>query len=233
MSDAFPWPWAFEYSPGIRWEIEPPGIFANSTLRFCKNFEFYSAQQWTLQYGLMPYAGQVSGPITFQSVPLNGGNLFLIDVPPAITATWKPGRYTWQCFRQASGTNVDLTQRFFVSTGTIIVQADLTAPGAVDTRGRWQKIVDAFDAMMLETAPDTAYEVAIGRGTIAGQSIKGWTKQELIAFHDYALHMAGNESRIKARRGGAPNPRYKYAFMTGAGNGGRGINGFPDLYPPT
>lgn len=230
--DSFPWPWSFQYSPGIRWEIEPEGIFANSTLRFCKNFECFPATQWTLQYGLMPTAGQISGPITFQSTPLNGGNIFLIDVAPAVTSTWKPGRYTWQCFRQASGTNVDLTQRFFVSTGTIIVSRDLTQPGSQDSRGPWQQIVDVFTAMMLDTAPDTAYEIALGRGMIAGQSIKGWTKEDLIKYHDYALHMAGNEQRIQNARGGAPNPQFKYAVMSGRGNGWAG-NGFPDLYPPT
>lgn len=227
---AFPWPWASQYSPGIRWEIEPEGIFANSTLRFCKLFECFPATQWTLQYGLTPTAGQISGPITFNSVPLNGGNIFLIDVAPAITATWKPARYTWQCFRQASGTNTDLTQRFFVSTGTIIVSPDLTLPGSQDTRGPWQKIIDSFDEMIQATSLDTAYEIAIGRGTIAGQNIKGWTKQELVAFHNYALHMAGNEQRIKNRQGGAPNPQFKFGVMSGSGNGWA-TNGFPQPAP--
>lgn len=228
--DAFPWPWAFPYSPGIRWEIEPEGIYANSTLRFCKNFQATPASCWTLQYGLMPYAGTLSGPITFSSTPLNGGNIFLINVAPAVTATWKPGRYTWQCFAQASGNNSDLTQRFFVSTGTIAVFPDLTQPGAIDTRGKWQRIVDEIEAMIFATAGDTAQEISIGRGTIAGQSIKGWTRADLTAFHDYALHMAGNEQRVKDRRGGAPNPRIKYAFMGGAGNG-NAYNGFPS-FPP-
>lgn len=230
MSDAFPWPWNYPYSPGIRWEIEPDGIYTNSTLRFCKEFPIYTADEWTLQYGLTPYAGQLSGPITFDSTQLNGGPIFLISVPPAITATWKPGRYTWQCFAQASGTNSDLTQRYFVSTGTITVFADLTAPGAVDTRGKWQKIADEVECLILATAGDTASEISIGRGTIAGQSVKGWTKQELIALHDYALHMAGNEQRIRNRRGGAPNPRVKYAYMGGRGSG-YAFNGFP-AFPP-
>ena len=176
--DGFPWPWPYLYSPGIQWEIEPEGLFCNSTLRFCKNFPAWSAQLWQLQYGLMPYAGQTSGPITFQSTALNGGPLFLVTVPPAITSAWKPGRYTWQCFREASGAARTRSSAVFVSTRTIIVQQDLTAPGAVDTRGRWQQIIDAFDAMLLETTPDTAYEIALGRGTIAGQNIKGWTKVE-------------------------------------------------------
>jgi hypothetical protein len=42
--------------------------------------------------------------------------------------------------------------------------------------------------------------------------------------------MAGNEQRIKDRRGGAPNPRVKYGIFSGQGNG-RGYNGFP-LAPP-
>jgi len=231
----FPWPWAFDYSPGAIYEIEPDGLYANATLRFCKNFEIYPATYWTLQYGLVPYAGALSGPITFQSAPLNGGNIQLINVLPSITKAWAVGRYTWQCFAQvtsagATALGIDPSTRYFVSTGTIVVFPDLTQPGAVDTRGKWEKIVDEIEAMLLDTAGWTQQKISMGRGTIAGQSIEGWTKEDLIKFHDYALHMAGNEARIKARRGGAPNPRIKYGVMSGQWNG-YAFNGFPS-YPP-
>ncbi len=226
----FPWPWLYPYSPGAQFEIEPPGIYANSTLRFCKLFPQFPASQWTLKYGLVPYAGTLQGRISFDSTQLNGSDWFLIDVAPAVTKPWKPGRYTWQCFAQASGTNADLTQRFFVSTGTIIIFPDLTDVQNSDTRGKWQKILDEIDAMIESIAGDTQEEIAIGRGTIAGQTLKGWDRERLISFRDYALHMAGNEQRIRDIRGGAPNPRYKYAVMGGSGNG-RAFNGFPD-YPP-
>lgn len=225
---AFPWPWQYPYSPGVQYEIEPEGLYANSTLRFCKQFPCFPATQWTLQYGLTPYAGQLSGPLTFQGTSLNGGDIFLVNVPPAVTATWQKGRYQWQCFAQASGVNPDLTQRLFVSTGTIAVFADLTAPGAQDTRTKWEKILDEVDDMILATAGDTAEEISIGRGTIAGQSIKGWKREDLIQFRDYAAHMAGNDQRIRDRRGGAPNPRVKYAVMGGRGNG-FAFNGFPSF----
>jgi hypothetical protein len=229
--DLFPWPWLYPFSPGPQYEIEPAGIYANSSLRFCKNWEVYPAQDWTLQYGLAPYAGTMSGPITFSSVPLNGGPIQLISVPPAITGQWKPGRYTWQCFALYIGTDTNLIgHRNYVSSGTIVVFADLTQPGSTDTRGPWQKIYDEILEMLLATSGDTQMEVSIGRGTIAGQTLKGWTKQELIAYADYALHMAGNDQRGRDRRGGAPNPRYKYAVMQGGGFGA-GVNGFP-LFPP-
>ena len=227
----FPWPWIYPYSPGAQFEIEPPGIYANSTLRFCKLFPQYPAGLWTLQYVLVPYAGTRQGPITFQSTQLNGSEWFLVSVPASVTTTWQPGRYTWQCFAQSiQGVNACYPDRFYVSQGTIIVFPDLTNTGAVDTRGKWQKILDEIDDMILETAGNPMEEVAIGRGTIAGQTLKGWDMERLVNFRDYALHMAGNEQRIKDIRGGAPNPRYKYAVMIGSGNG-RAFNGFPD-YPP-
>lgn len=214
MATVFPWPWLYPYSPGAQFEIEPQGIYANATLRFAKFFTQYPASTYTLQYGLAPYAGTLSGPITFSSVPLNGSDWHLISVLPATTKTWTPGRYTWQCFAQL---NSDATNRDYISTGTIIVNPDLTLPGAVDTRGKWQKILDEIDDMIIATAGDTAEEVQIGRGTIAGQSIRGWSRLDLINFRDYAAHMAGNEARVKAARGGAPNPRYKYAVMGNQG----------------
>jgi hypothetical protein len=228
--EPFPNPWPYDYSPGAAFEIEPEGLYANSTLRFIKILPCYPASQWTLQYGLVPYAGKMSGPITFQSAPFNNTDIHLVDLDASVTGQWAEGRYTWQCFAQASGSNSDLTDRFFVSTGTIVVFADLTAASSLDTRGKWQKILDEIDAMILATAGDGYQEIAIGRGTIAGQSIKGWTRQDLIHFRDYAESKAGNEQRIRDGRGGSPNPRFKYAVMGGVGNG-VARNGFP-AFPP-
>lgn len=231
--DLFPWPWLYPYSPGVMFEIEPAGIYQNATLRFCKNLWNYPASYWTLQYGLVLKAGQMSGPILFSSVPLNGGDVQLIQVEPAITKTWVPGTYQWQCFAQvtsagATALGIDPSTRNYISTGTIVVFADLTSVGALDTRGKWQQIVAEIEAMILATAGYTSQKIAIGRGTIAGQSIEGWTRHDLIAFHNYALEMANNEQRIKDRRGGAPNPRVKYGVMGGAQQG-LATNGFPSF----
>jgi len=231
----FPTPWIWPYSPGVAWEIEPSGIYANSTLRFCKILEQYPATYWTLEYGMVPWAGATTGPILFDSAPLNGGNIHLIDVVPAVTAQWAPGRYSWQVFAQvtsdgATALGIDPTTRNYLSKGLISVFPDLTTAGAVDTRGRWQKILDEIDQMIESIAGDTQEEISIGRGTIAGQSLKGWDREKLLAFRDYAMHMAGNEQRIKNGQAGAPNPRYKYAVMTGGGQG-YAWNGFPDVIP--
>ena len=229
--DFWPFDWGYPYSPGLRWEIEPEGIYQNATLRFLKLFPNYAPQQWTLQYGLVPIRGQLSGPITFSSVPWpNNGDYFLIQVPASITKAWAPTNYQWQCFAQASGTNPYPLARHFVSTGVIQVFEDLTSAGASDSRTRWERILDEVDAMIFATAGNPMEEVAIGRGTIAGQTLKGWDMEKLVAFRDYALHMAGNERRVKDRRGGAPNPRYKYAVMTAGGNG-YAYNGYPDFIP--
>lgn len=227
------WPW--QYPPAAKWLIEPPGLYRGATLWFCKLFEFYPATDWTLNYGLVPQAGQLSGPILFSSVPLNGGNVHLVTVPAAITAAWAAQKYEWQLFARvtsqgATNLGIDPTTNVYLSTGQIVVFPNLTVAGAVDSRGKWQKILAEIEAMILATAGDSQQEVSIGRGTIAGQSIKGWTRQELIAFHDYALHMAGNETRIRNRRGGAPNPRVKYGVVGGSG-AGWASNGFPDIFP--
>lgn len=227
----FPWPWPYPYSPGARFEIEPQGIFANASLRFVKLFADFPATYWTLEYGLVPYAGAISGPIRFQSTQLNGSDWHLIDVEPPTTKNWLPGRYSWQCFAQVNPTGaaalgIPVTSRVNISQGTIFVSPDLTIEGAVDTRGKWQKILDEIDAMILATAGDTQQEISMGRGTIAGQTIKGWTREDLIKFRDEALHHAGNEARIKAVKGGAPNPRFKYGVM-GGGGAGMAFNGYP------
>lgn len=234
MPEFFPWPWPYPSSPGAQFEIEPQNIYANATMRFVKLFTQFPAGLWTLEYGMVPYAGATTGPITFKSTQLNGSEFFLIDVPPTVTKLWIPGKYSWQCFAKVTDEGVtvlgiDPSTRIFISRGTIIIDADLTTVGATDTRTKWQKILDEIDAMILATAGDTQQEISMGRGTIAGQSIKGWTRQDLINFRDYAAHQASNDTRIQARKGGAPNPRVKYAVMGGGGSGYAG-NGFPD-YP--
>lgn len=235
MADFFPWPWPYPYSPGARFEIEPQGIYANASMRFVKLLANFPAGFWTLQYGMVPYAGAISGPITFQSTQLNGSDWHLIDVEPPVTKNWIAGKYSWQCFAQvnsagAAALGIPLTSRVFISRGTIFVEPDLTNTGAVDTRGKWQKILDEIDAMILATAGDTQQEISMGRGTIAGQTIKGWTRQDLLNFRDYAAHEAGNETRIAAVKGGAPNPRFKYAVMGGQWQG-MATNGFPETIP--
>lgn len=232
---AFPTPWNYGWSPGAIFEIEPPGIYANATLKFIKILPCYPAGDWVLQYGFVPFAGQISGPITFQSAPFNSTDIHLIDVVPAITKLWAPQRYKWQVFAQvtsqgAANLGIDSSTRNYLSTGMIDVFADLTITSSLDTRGFWQKIVDKIDQMILDTAEDAYEEIAIGRGTVAGQNIKGWQRKDLLEYRDYAMHMAQNESRIQNRRGGAPNPRIKYAVMGETGSG-IATNGFPDILP--
>jgi hypothetical protein len=226
----FPWPWGFPYSPGAQYEIEPSGIYAGATLRFCKLFEQFPSGFWTLQYGLVPFSGKLSGPILFTSTQMNGSEWHLVDVPADVTKAWVPGKYRWQCYAQANSQNPYPNARHFVSTGIINVFANLYDSAAVDTRGKWQRILAEIEALLEKIATDPVEEVSIGRGTIAGQTLKGWDREKLIAFHDYALHMAGNETRIQNIRGGAPNTRYKWAVMMGDGNG-VAFNGFPD-FPP-
>lgn len=210
---AFPCPWIYPYSPGAQWEIMPQGIYANTALKFCKLFNQYPANLWTLTYGLAPFSGSMVAPLTFSSTALNGGNVHLISVAPAVTATWMPGYYTWQCFVQL---NSDATQRYYVSQGTITISPDLTISGTVDTRGKWQKILDEVDAMILATAGDTAEEITLGHGTIGSQTVKGWTRADLINFRDYAANEAAHEARVKNSKAGGPNPLFKYAVMGGS-----------------
>ena len=220
MATVFPFPWLYDYSPGAQFELEPQSIYANTNFKFVKFFDLYPATLYTLKYAMVPFDGATLGAIKFQSVPLNGGNWHFVSVLPAVTITWKPALYAWQCFAELL---TDATQRDYISRGTIMVNADYSTAGAVDTRGKWQKILDEVDAMILLTAGDSHQEITIGRGTISGQAIKGWDRADLINFRDYAAEQAGNEKRIKAAKGGAPNPRYKFATMTG----GQTIPGSP------
>lgn len=231
--DDFLLPWIFPYPPAARWLIEPSGLYAGATLKFCKQFPYLSAQNWTLNYGLVLKSGQVAGPVLFSSAPLSeGSSIFLVNVLPAITAPWTPGLYEWQSFAKvttlgAETLGIDPTTNQFVSTGQITVFPNLTTVGSYDSRGPFQRILDEIDALILSTAGDPMMEISIGRGTIAGMSTKGWTKKDLIEYRDYYANLAANETRIRNRRGGAPNPRVKYANM-----GGYGVaNGFPDQVP--
>lgn len=222
---------------GLLYEIAPAGIYQGATLYFRKNLPLFPAQFWTLEYGLVPTSGKLSGPLTFQSVPLgDGGDIQVVDVPSTITKTWAPGNYTFQVYAQITAAGVTalglpITTRKYLSTGSIRVFADLTSAGAVDTRGFYTRIVDELDAMILATAGDTQQKISIGRGTIAGQSIEGWNREQIIALRDYYFELAQNEIRVRNRRGGAPNPRIKYAFMGGGGGSYLGANGFPDQFP--
>ena len=69
---------------------EPDWQAAGDTLKFTRYFGTYNPQNgWSLTYSVVGTAS-IAGPITFQSTPTNDQNGFLMDVLPAVTATWLP-----------------------------------------------------------------------------------------------------------------------------------------------
>lgn len=66
---------------------EPQAVAAGDTLRWYKQLNAYSANEWTLKYVIRTKAN------IYKFTATNSAGVFLVELASSITATWKPGNY--------------------------------------------------------------------------------------------------------------------------------------------
>ena len=115
---------------------EPPFARAGDTWEWQKTLPDFPADTHTLTYTLFNAAGVETITATAD------GAVHVVDVAPATTAAYDPGRYDW--IAQAS----DGADKYTVGKGAITVQPDLSAATTYDGRTHARKMLDAINAVL-------------------------------------------------------------------------------------
>lgn len=126
------------------------------------------------------------------------GDLFSVNVTPATTATWTPGRYTWAAYASKAG------ERYTVDQGELVIEADpavITAP--YDNRSHARKVLDAIEAVLEGRASTDQQQVSV-----AGRTLTRMPITELLLLRDrYRTEVASEAAGDQLRTTGI-NPRF-------------------------
>lgn len=181
--------------------VMPPRFTLGDTLSFTKKLSAYAAGVWTLYYRLMVRAGSGT-PISFNSAA--SGSDHAVSVPPATTAAWVAGIYTWASW-VSNGTD-----KFSIEQGSTTLLADpRTASGALDLRTPAQVALDNVRATIQGRAT-----ADVLRYTIGGRSLERYAMAELIALEQRLAQQVARESRQAQLAAGQADPR-RYSVRLG------------------
>jgi hypothetical protein len=179
---------------------EPGTIVAGDSVAWNKVISIYSG---TLTYSLQLF-GSTDLPITFAAT--GSGPNYSISLAPAVTATWKPGRYIWTSYID------DGTARHSVDGGEFVVLANPAAAFGSSHATRTLAIIEA------------AIEGRVPRGletyTIDGQSLAKIPIAELIRLRSIYADWVRNEYAQDRINRGLPNPRNSFARFRRPGTSG-------------
>lgn len=128
--------------------------------------------------------------ITFSATV--SGDLFAVNVPPATTATWTPGTYTWAAYAAKAG------ERYTVAQGELVIEADpatITAP--YDNRSHARKVLDAIQAVLENRASADQQQVSIAGRTLVRTPIADLLKLRAV----YTAEVRAEEAATRAAAG--------------------------------
>jgi len=164
---------------------EPVSVRAGDTWTWTRSLPDYPATDWTLTYTLWTADGVVS------IVASADGATHAVDVPPATTAAYAAGRYTFFFIVR------DCTEIYTVGTGVMQV---LPAVGAAqDTRTHARTMLDAINAMIEGRASDGDLDVV--RTSIGGRDTE-WDLETLLKMRQqYAASVAAEDAAQRVARG--------------------------------
>lgn len=177
----------------------PTRIFAGDTLEFKISLsEFPASDGWTLYYVLLKSGTQ----ITFNSSA--DGDVHLIDVAPATTASYTTGEYTWQSYVD------DGTDRYTVDSGRITIKADYSGQSSgLDDRSTIQITLDALESTLQGRASKTQLSVKVG-----DKEIKYLTHSELInAIQQYRTWVKQERAQEDLENGTQPKSKVHVRFV--------------------
>lgn len=165
----------------------PPTVRQGDTIRWTRAFADYPASAgWQLSYTLVSATARITINATAD------GDGFDITVPASTSAGWGGADYTWQEV-VSNG-----TERYTLGTGSITVQADLTAgTGGVDLRTHAQKVLAAIEAVIEGQAGAPEAETQV-----EGRALKYWPYADLLLLRDrYLREVAAQKAAERAAAG--------------------------------
>ena len=168
---------------------EPAVLAAGDTAKWRRILADYPAgQSWQLAYTLVSAANRY----TFSASA--DGDVHLVTVAAATTATWAPGPYTWRAQVSKAG------EVYTVGTGTLSVRPSFAV--ATDGRTHARKVLDAIEAVIEGRATSEVAEYQI-----AGRELRYIPIPELLQLRDkYRGEVLREDAASRAARG-LPDPR--------------------------
>lgn len=164
----------------------PSCLVAGDTWKWSRAEPDYPASDgWTLQYIFKSAAGE----FTIDSVA--DGSLHSVVVDTATTAGYQAGSYTWQVSANKGG------ERYTLRSGTLKVEPDFTAAGALDNRSHARKVLDNIEAVIERRA--TRDQMSF---SVEGRSLSRTPIADLIALRDrYRREVREEEGAARGAQG--------------------------------
>lgn len=177
-------------------EREPREIQRGETVRWRRHFVGYPPSEFTLRY-------LIRGPGIGIDVPtVADGDAFVAEITSTQSASLTEGNYQWQAWLNEIA---DPTKKYVAARGEIIVRPGFVEAdtSAVDTRSTAQKIVDALEAALLNSASrdQLEYEISTPAGA---RKIRFMTRSEQTAFLRYYKQIVAAERAAERVRNGGP-----------------------------
>lgn len=171
-------------------------LIAGDSLVFATSVpDYLPSAGYTLTYRLVRRDAAGSA-ISFAAS--GSGDLYSVNVTPATTAAWPPGRYTWAAYASKAG------ERFTVDQGELVIEADPAIIGApYDNRSHARKVLDAIEAVLENRATADQQQVSIDGRTLTRMPVT-----DLLLLRDRYRAEVGSEAASEQIRTTGINPRF-------------------------
>lgn len=166
---------------------EPLSARAGDTWRWVRDLPDYPAPAWSLIYTLFGPPGVVH--ITAAAY----GAWHQVDLAPAVTGTYAPGRY------DGIAHATDGTDRLQVWAGAIQVLPDLRTATAADGRSHARRMLDAIEAALEGRATDGDLDIV--RTQLGDQTVERDPAALAQAHRQYAALVAAEDRASAIARG--------------------------------
>jgi len=176
---------------------EPAEFRAGDTVKFTKSLPDYTPATDVLKYTFSSPQNQYTITATD-----NGDGDYLVNIPPATSATYAAGEYRWLAYIETGG------DRYTVASGSLEIKPDL-ATGAVDDRTHVKKVLDALEAVILNKASKDQLSYSI-----AGRSLSLMSPDEILRWRrEYRDEYRTEQQKERIALGLGNNRKIKHRFQ--------------------
>lgn len=150
-------------------------LVAGDTLNYTATVPQYPpGAGWTLRVRFVPRATGVGSGVAYTATATTSGDVYTVQVPAAITATWAAGSYGWASWVEKAA------ERYTLASGQLTVQADPAAAAVgADSRSHAERVLDAIEAVIEGRASQAQAEMQLGQ-----RALKYIPMAELLAVRD-------------------------------------------------
>jgi hypothetical protein len=174
-------------------------LTVGDTLDFTTSVPGYPASSgYTLKYRVIPRTSGAAILLTATAVDDD----YRVQYPPAVTATWAAGEYTWSAWIEKSG------ERYSVDSGIVTLKVDPAVVAAYDGRTPARAALDAANAALAGYGNEAFSHVSgytIGNRSMQFREFRD--QGDFLAFRSQLKAEVWREDAAVAMAAGLPNPR--------------------------